>query len=184
MYVIYDVRVTHKSIGQTNEQWEENRKIFAEKYKYILPVKVKIDLKKLHNFKIMLADDNYEKYEKIIKILQKNKFIVSFLGNFQNENDIKRLKQKNVKYYSTSEPYGFKIGDGKWGFNSQNGPVISELNKVYKIKDFDYDLIHTTNSEMENYLKSIYPNSNLFIQEKNYENEEDLINDYENFLNG
>ena len=182
--VITNIRITHKSIGQTNEQWEENRKIFAEKYKYILPVKVKIDLKKLHNFKIMLADDNYEKYEKIIKILQKNKFIVSFLGNFQNENDIKRLKQKNVKYYSTSEPYGFKIGDGKWGFNSQNGPVISELNKVYKIKDFDYDLIHTTNSEMENYLKSIYPNSNLFIQEKNYENEEDLINDYENFLNG
>ncbi len=31
--VMYDVRVTHKSIGQTNEQWEQNRIKFAEKHK-------------------------------------------------------------------------------------------------------------------------------------------------------
>ena len=42
--VMYDVRVTHKSVGQTNEQWEKNREIFAEKYKEVLPVKVKRNL--------------------------------------------------------------------------------------------------------------------------------------------
>ena len=31
--VITNIRITHKSIGQTNEQWEENKKLFSEKYK-------------------------------------------------------------------------------------------------------------------------------------------------------
>jgi len=35
--VIFDVRVTHKSIGQTNEKWENNRELFSEKYKNNLP---------------------------------------------------------------------------------------------------------------------------------------------------
>ena len=40
--VIFNVRITHKSIGMTNEKWESNKQIFAEKYKDILPLKVKI----------------------------------------------------------------------------------------------------------------------------------------------
>lgn len=39
--VIYDVRVCHKSGGQTNEEWEDNRKIFVEKYKDVLPLQTK-----------------------------------------------------------------------------------------------------------------------------------------------
>ncbi len=31
--VIYDVRVTHKSIGMTNQEWENNKNQFAETYK-------------------------------------------------------------------------------------------------------------------------------------------------------
>jgi len=36
--VFYDVRITHKSIGMTNEQWEKNRQQFAETYKENLPI--------------------------------------------------------------------------------------------------------------------------------------------------
>ena len=36
--VITDIRITHKSIGQTNEQWEINRQKFVEKYKHELPI--------------------------------------------------------------------------------------------------------------------------------------------------
>lgn len=35
--VTYDVRVTHLSIGETNDQWEENRIFFVDKYKSSLP---------------------------------------------------------------------------------------------------------------------------------------------------
>ena len=38
--VITDIRITHKSIGQTNDQWELNRQQFAEEYKNELPIKV------------------------------------------------------------------------------------------------------------------------------------------------
>jgi len=40
--VIYDVRITHKSIGQTNEQWENNRLKFSENNSSILPLKIKL----------------------------------------------------------------------------------------------------------------------------------------------
>lgn len=36
--VFYDVRITHLSVGQTNEQWEKNRVEFSERYKDNLPV--------------------------------------------------------------------------------------------------------------------------------------------------
>lgn len=35
--VFYDVRITHKSIGMTNEQWDKNRQQFVETYKENLP---------------------------------------------------------------------------------------------------------------------------------------------------
>ena len=39
--VITDVRITHKSIGMTNEQWDKNRQVFADKYSTSLPAKIK-----------------------------------------------------------------------------------------------------------------------------------------------
>ena len=36
--VTTDIRILHKSVGMTNEQWEVNRKQFAEKYKNDLPL--------------------------------------------------------------------------------------------------------------------------------------------------
>jgi hypothetical protein len=38
--IITDIRITHKSIGQTNKEWDLNRAQFAEKYKEYLPLKV------------------------------------------------------------------------------------------------------------------------------------------------
>jgi GT2 family glycosyltransferase len=43
--VVFDVRVVHKSIGQTNQQWEENRKQFSEIYKNNLPTNLKVGLR-------------------------------------------------------------------------------------------------------------------------------------------
>ena len=42
--VTNDIRVTHLSIGKTNEQWEKNKELFVDKYKNRLPSKIdKID---------------------------------------------------------------------------------------------------------------------------------------------
>ena len=39
--VITDIRITHKSIGEVNSQWEDNKKIFEEMYKDELPFHIK-----------------------------------------------------------------------------------------------------------------------------------------------
>tara|TARA_R110002020_G_scaffold377631_1_gene588702 strand:- start:2293 stop:3819 length:1527 start_codon:yes stop_codon:yes gene_type:complete len=33
--VIFDVKLTHKSIGMTNDEWEKNKRLFVEKYAFI-----------------------------------------------------------------------------------------------------------------------------------------------------
>ena len=43
--VVFDVRLTHKSIGQTNEEWEKNRLNFVEKYKDKLPYNIKPEIR-------------------------------------------------------------------------------------------------------------------------------------------
>jgi GT2 family glycosyltransferase len=42
--VMSDIRLTHKSIGMTNEEWEKNRLQFAEKYKDTLPYKLESEI--------------------------------------------------------------------------------------------------------------------------------------------
>ena len=42
--VITDIRITHLSMGQTNEEWEENRKLFVERYKGSLPSEVPVKI--------------------------------------------------------------------------------------------------------------------------------------------
>ena len=68
--VITDVRITHKSVGMTNAQWDENRKIFAEKYSNFLPSN--LDYKISDKLSILTFDNNvsinssfFNLYEKI-----------------------------------------------------------------------------------------------------------------------
>lgn len=44
---ISNIPITHLSIGMTNDKWEENRQLFAEKYKTFLPVKLKSKYREL-----------------------------------------------------------------------------------------------------------------------------------------
>ena len=53
--VMYNIRVTHKSIGETNEQWELNRLQFIEKYKDELPKNLVPDFYKTPEFKIEIT---------------------------------------------------------------------------------------------------------------------------------
>ena len=48
--VVYNIRITHYSIGMTNEQWETNRIRFSEKYKEHLPISLTNDVKIVSGF--------------------------------------------------------------------------------------------------------------------------------------
>ena len=49
--VMFDVKITHKSIGKTNDEWEKNREQFVEKYKDRLPYNIVPDLKYITKYK-------------------------------------------------------------------------------------------------------------------------------------
>lgn len=90
--VVFDVRVTHLSIGQTNEQWETNRINFANKYEDSLPLDI-LD-KSLSDTFIFVHDQ-----ELIVEFENSNKFkdlynyTYVFLGNRPTDkiNDLTNL---------------------------------------------------------------------------------------------
>ena len=53
--VVYDIRITHYSIGQTNTEWEKNRAIFSEKNKDKLPIKIDRNLDLNSPIKVLIS---------------------------------------------------------------------------------------------------------------------------------
>ena len=79
------------------------------------------------------------------------------------------------------EPPGFKIGDGKWGFNTPDGTKPSEDKKLYKVKDVKYDIIHVINNELVDYINKLYPSiPNITINELN--DVDNIIKEYKKLI--
>jgi len=162
--VTSDIDVTHLSIGETNEQWEVNRKEFAEKYKDKLPVKSKKEFGKQNKIKVLIGCLLFNDYTgselhvyELAKELSKQNcevHIVSQLGPKM----VDRIKKYGVQCYSIQEPPGYKLGDGKWGMNTPQGNVISNQGQLYKVSDVKYDVIHINHKPVGDHLLQLYPN--------------------------
>jgi len=159
--VITNVRVTHKSIGQTNEQWEENRKLFAEKYKDSLPIKLPFDptrrIKVLLSclfFRTFTGSELYV-YELAKSLLKLNcdVTVISQIGGPLTD----MAKKIGVKCLSFEESPGFKLGDGKWGFNSPEGFKPSTENMMYRVSEVNYDIIHIQHKPVAERMIQFYP---------------------------
>ena len=70
-------------------------------------------------------------------------------------------KQKGIKLSPIQQPPGFALGDGKWKMNTPNGEIISQPNTLYKVKDFNYHVIHTFDNELIEHMNKVFPNSNI-----------------------
>jgi GT2 family glycosyltransferase len=186
--VTSDIDVTHLSIGQTNEKWEENRKIFAEKYKENLPAKVKKEFGKQNKLRVLIGcllfnseDSSLEKmlYEFSKELNNKNckVEIITQLGDKIS----KDFKKNHIKCMDIKEPPGFKMGDGKWGINTPDGVKPSEEKKLYKVKDMKYDIIHIINNELVDHINNLYPRiPNVVINELG--NVDDVIKEYKKLI--
>jgi hypothetical protein len=153
--VVFNVRITHKSIGQTNEQWNENRKLFSENFKNNLPSK--ITLNSNDDLKLLFFIENHLDYIDEFKLLTKsNKEIVVISNNINKEN-VKILNKLRIKSYKDSEIPGFRLGDGKYMVKTSNGTIKSELGQYYKISNINYDLIFSDSFESFNKIKVLYP---------------------------
>ena len=160
------IRVNHKSIGMTNQQWEDNRQKFAEAFKDKLPVSLKKVLRKGERLKVMVGDINFsdpntEKYNlELIKSLIDNNCEVTVVGGMEKRTEL-ILKHLGVKIFSIQEPPGFKVGDGQWLLKTQQGEIKSQPNTIYKIKDVNYDLLYLSKKQLIEHLLKLYPDTEV-----------------------
>jgi len=162
--VTSDIDVTHLSIGETNEQWDDNRKDFAEKYKDELPVKSKKIFEKRNKIKVLIGCLLFSDYTgselhiyELAKELSKQNcdvHIVSQLGSKM----VNRIKKYGVKCYSIQEPPGYKLGDGKWVLNTPQGQIVSKEGQLYKVSEEKYDVLHINHKPIGQHLLQLYPN--------------------------
>ena len=156
--VVFDIKITHKSIGMTNEQWDANRKLFAEEFESLLPVKIKkTDKDKLKILIGCLFFKNFTGSEVYIFELAKNLVKmghdVSVVGGPLTE----MAKKVGIKVFPTSEPPGYKMGDGKWLVEGPNGIGPSIPNTMYRVSDISFDIIHLQHEPITNYFLNLYP---------------------------
>lgn len=155
--VVYDIRITHKSIGQTNEKWEKNREKFAEKYKDSLPQKINLSednkLKILFtclSFKTFTGSELYV-YElaRGMKKLGHDVTVMSEIGGPLTD----LAKKQGIKVCPLSEPIGYKMGDGVWKFNGET----TQPNVMYRVSQIPFDLIHTQHKPITEHICRVYP---------------------------
>jgi hypothetical protein len=70
----------------------------------------------------------------------------------------KLAQQQGIKVLPFNNPPGYKMGDGKWGFNTPQGIQPSQQNVMYKMSEVDFDIIHTQHTPVTNQMCQMYPN--------------------------
>jgi glycosyltransferase involved in cell wall biosynthesis len=159
--VITNIRITHKSIGQTNQQWEENRKIFESKYKDNLPIRLPFDpqrkLKILLSclfFRTFTGSELYV-FELAKELLKLNceVTVMSQIGGPLTD----MAKRLGIKCITFEQAPGFKLGDGQWGFDAGNGYQVSTPNMMYRVSDVNFDLIHMQHKPVAERMIQFYP---------------------------
>ena len=159
--VISNIRITHKSIGQTNEQWEENKKLFAKKYSENLPTKIPFDPNR--RLKVLLSCISFRNFTgselyvfELAKSLMKLNCSVTVLSQIGGPvTDM--AKKLGIKCVSFENAPGFKLGDGQWGMNTPEGFKPSTPNALYRISEVDYDIIHFQHKPVAERILNMYP---------------------------
>jgi glycosyltransferase involved in cell wall biosynthesis len=159
--VITNVRITHKSIGQTNEQWEENRQFFVEKYNNNLPSKLPFD--PTTRLKVLLSCISFRNFTgselyvyELAKSLMKLNCSVTVLSQVGGPlTDM--AKKIGIKCLPFENAPGFKLGDGAWGTNTPEGFKPSTPNVLYRISEVDFDIVHFQHKPVAERILNMYP---------------------------
>lgn len=154
--VLFNIRITHKSIGQTNQQWENNRVLFSNKFESLLPQEVKLNKK--DKLKIILITDDIEKtYDSISPFIGNN--TIDVVCNNVEKYIKKKILNNKIKIHTKKEIPNLRLGDGKSLIKLKDRVIKTEKNVYYKQKDMDYDLFMTESIETFNQFKCFFPNS-------------------------
>mgnify|MGYP001245450246 CR=1 FL=1 len=161
--VCTDIRLTHLSVGETNQEWEDNRKIFAKKWKKELPIKIQKNLRKNESLNILIGCLNFNDFTgselhvyELAKGLKKEGHNVTICSNIGGEIS-KKAKTFGIQLCDIQIPPGFTKGDGKSMINTPQGPQVMNENQLYKVKDVKFDLLHLHHKPVTEHLLNFYP---------------------------
>jgi len=159
--VITNIRITHKSIGQTNQQWEDNRKLFEKKYQPNLPLKLPFD--KNNKIKVLISclffrtftGSELYVYELAKNLIKQNceVTILSQIGGPLTD----MAKKIGIRCLPFEQAPGFKMGDGKWGLTTDKGFQPSQPNVMYRVSEVDFDIIHMQHKPVAERMIQFYP---------------------------
>jgi len=159
-----NIIINHMSIGETNDQWEDNRVLFAEKFKDTLPAKIDKVFNDNHKFKVLLGCLNFNSltgselhvYE-LAKQLTKQGCEVTIVSNCAGDIANRALKH-GIRLANINEPPGYKKGDGQWQIMGQDGKLAPSVNgSLYRIKPISFDIMHLNHTPVTKLLLQLYP---------------------------
>lgn len=160
--VITNIRITHKSIGMTNEKWEDNRKIFIDKYSNYLPSKVKYDNN--NKLKVLISCLFFQKLtgsEMYVFELAKNLINLNCdvtVVAYETTGPLVLMANKlGIKVKNIKETPGFKMGDGQWMVMTESGPKPSIPNNFYQVDVPHFDIIHCQHKPVVETMNMLYP---------------------------
>ena len=146
--VITNIRILHKSVGQTNDSWEENRVKFVKEYEDVLPIRLFSEdkLKVLiccQFFKNYTGSEmsNYELSKELVKLGCDVTVISSMVGNPLYD----KAKSNGVKVYSYDNlPNYFLDNENKFSFIKNQA---------------EFDIIHINHKPIGELMLKLYPNT-------------------------
>lgn len=145
--VTTDIRILHKSIGMTNDQWEENRKQFAYDYKDDLPIKYVSD----DRLKILICCQFFSNYTgSEMSVYELSKELaktcdVTIISSIVGEPLRNKAIKNGVKVYSLYDPPNYKLNQ-----NNQFQFIMNEI---------DFDIIHINHKPIGEIILQLYPNT-------------------------
>lgn len=164
--VHYDIRINHMSIGQTNQEWEDNRIAFSERNKENLPAKIFEDFKD-RKLKLLVGVLNFQgltgsEISTLETVKGLSKYCdITVISGAVSDKFRKICNSYGIKTALMKEPPGFKMGDGKWGFNTPEGFKPSQPKVLYQHSEERFDVIHANHQPITEQLLKLYPNSNF-----------------------
>jgi hypothetical protein len=131
--VVFDIKVTHKSIGETNQEWEENRELFVSKFKDKLPFNIEVK-PKIEQLDVQLIET--PKVKVLISTSGDKKKLTQLCSrltelNYTNYSVDVVVNQEHEKEYSSLKIDGVTFHDG----------VYNTINKNLSVLKWDTDFI-------------------------------------------
>jgi len=151
--VFYDIRITHLSVGQTNEQWDLNRRDFVERYKEhlptIIPTKFKRKPIKKNEPLVSLPMPIYNYAKRLNPTLQ------SVFNQDYTNFEIVIVNDGSNDEYCLLKLDSLKDHDGIKIIHKENGGVSETRNRAVKESTGDYILpLDADDMILDGYLKT------------------------------